>query len=112
MTTNFVQLFQLQSIEQNELAITADIQNKAILVFTGTTIIFLPLSFFTSYFGMNLQGIINTNRDETWFWKVCGTVAFMIVVVSMMYAFRLNLPGFSRRRTPSNDQIRKPITHI
>lgn len=41
------QLFQLRTIEQNELAIIADSNNKAILVFTVVTIIFLPLSFFT-----------------------------------------------------------------
>ncbi|RYP19187.1 hypothetical protein DL765_003502 [Monosporascus sp. GIB2] len=29
--------------------------NKAIFVFTGVTVIFLPLSFFTSYFGMNFK---------------------------------------------------------
>ncbi|KAL8866196.1 MAG: hypothetical protein Q9174_006444, partial [Haloplaca sp. 1 TL-2023] len=40
-------LFQLRSIEQNELAIVSDSQNKAVLIFTGVTIVFLPLSFFT-----------------------------------------------------------------
>ena len=42
-----IQLFQLRTIEQNELAIIAESNNKAILVFTVVTIIFLPLSFFT-----------------------------------------------------------------
>ena len=42
-----VQLFQLRTMEQNELAIIAESNNKAILVFTVVTIIFLPLSFFT-----------------------------------------------------------------
>ncbi|KAF2431559.1 hypothetical protein EJ08DRAFT_586952 [Tothia fuscella] len=81
-------LFQLRSIEQNELAIVADSQNKAILVFTGVTIVFLPLSFFTSYFGMNLKGIQSTDRDEHWFWTVCGSIAFVIILISMLYAFR------------------------
>jgi Mg2+ and Co2+ transporter CorA len=84
------QLFQLRSIEQNELAIVADSQNKAILVFTAVTIIFLPLSFFTGYFGMNLRGV-GENKDESWFWEVCGTIAFLIIVGSMVYAFRYNL---------------------
>jgi hypothetical protein len=85
------QLFQLRSIEQNELAIVADSQNKAILVFTGVTIVFLPLSFFTGYYGMNLKGIQNTDKDEKWFWRVCGIVAFVIIGGSMMYAFRHRL---------------------
>jgi len=83
-------LFQLRSIEQNELAIVADSQNKAILIFTIVTIIFLPLSFFTGYFGMNLKGV-GLNKDESWFWEVCGTVAFLIIVGSMVYAFRYRL---------------------
>ncbi|KAF2398200.1 hypothetical protein EJ06DRAFT_127188 [Trichodelitschia bisporula] len=81
-------LFQLRSIEQNELAIVADSQNKAILVFTGVTIVFLPLSFFTGYFGMNLKGIQNSEHGQEWFWKLCGTIAFVIILFSMMYAFR------------------------
>lgn len=36
---------------QVNLAIRNESQNKSILVFTVITVIFLPLSFFTSYFG-------------------------------------------------------------
>ncbi|KAE8864905.1 hypothetical protein PTNB73_05793 [Pyrenophora teres f. teres] len=81
-------LFQLRSIEQNELAIIADTQNKAIFAFTGFTIVFLPLSFFTSYFGMNLKGIIDTDKSEEYYWKVFGSVAFGIVLLVCLYAFR------------------------
>ena len=90
-------LFQLRSIEQNELAIVSDSQNKAILVFTGVTIVFLPLSFFTSYYGMNLTGIATTVKDEAWFWKVCGSAAFAIVVIVTLGAFRHNLRSLLRR---------------
>jgi Mg2+ and Co2+ transporter CorA len=86
-----MQLFQLRSIEQNELAIVADIQNKAILVFTGVTIVFLPLSFFTSYYGMNLKGIIDTTKTVSYFWRVCGSVAFVIIVLAILGAFRHRL---------------------
>lgn len=82
------QLFQLRSIEQNELAIMADTQNKAIFVFTAVTIVFLPLSFFTSYFGMNLQGIQGTDRTEGDFWRVCGSVSFSLLFLTVLYAFR------------------------
>ncbi|KAL8809815.1 MAG: hypothetical protein Q9223_007872, partial [Gallowayella weberi] len=67
-------LFQLRTMEQNEIALIAESNNRAILVFTGVTIIFLPLSFFTSYFGMNLKGVVDTDRTERFFWAVCGTV--------------------------------------
>lgn len=84
-------LFQLRSIEQNELAIVNDSQNKAIFVFTGVTIVFLPLSFFTSYYGMNLSGIVGTSKTEAFFWKICGTAGFLIVLIVALGAFRHRL---------------------
>lgn len=87
----FFQLFQLRSIEQNELAIVSDSQNKAILVFTGVTIVFLPLSFFTSYYGMNLRGIIDSGLTQGYFWRVCGSIAFAIVMIVALGAFRHRL---------------------
>ncbi|KAL8698603.1 MAG: hypothetical protein Q9224_001780 [Gallowayella concinna] len=81
-------LFQLRSIEQNELAIVSDSQNKAVLIFTGVTIVFLPLSFFTSYYGMNLSTIVDTPRTEGYFWKVCGSAALFIVLVVTLGASR------------------------
>ena len=97
-------LFQLRSIEQNEMAIVSDSQNKAILVFTGVTIVFLPLSFFTSYYGMNLQGIVNSNLDVRHFWKVCGTIAFAIVLLVTLGAFR------HRLRRMLMGRVGRPIT--
>ena len=91
-------LFQLRSIEQNELAIVSDSQNKAILVFTGVTIVFLPLSFFTSYYGMNLSGIVSTVKDENYFWKVCGSATVAIVLLITLGAFRHNLRRLLRSR--------------
>ena len=85
------QLFQLRTIEQNELAIIAESNNKAILVFTVVTIIFLPLSFFTSYFGMNLQGIVNTDRTERYFWAVCGSVTIFVVSMTVLFGFKNRL---------------------
>lgn len=47
LKTSLDVLFQIQTIEQNELAIITESNNKAILVFTVVTVIFLPLSSFT-----------------------------------------------------------------
>ncbi|KAI4125314.1 MAG: hypothetical protein LQ338_004328 [Usnochroma carphineum] len=91
-------LFQLRSIEQNELAIVSDSQNKAILIFTGVTIVFLPLSFFTSYYGMNLSSIVNTEKTEGYFWKLCGSIALIIVVVVALGAFRHHLRNVWKSR--------------
>ncbi|KAL8675232.1 MAG: hypothetical protein Q9168_000352 [Polycauliona sp. 1 TL-2023] len=81
-------LFQLRSIEQNELAIVSDSQNKAVLIFTGVTIVFLPLSFFTSYYGMNLSTIVATTKTEGYFWRVCGSIALFIVLFVTLGASR------------------------
>lgn len=96
------ELFQLRSIEQNELAIVNDSQNKAILIFTGVTIVFLPLSFFTSYYGMNLSTIVGTAKTEGYFWKVCGSIALCIVVIVSLGAFRHHLKNAWKSRRPVN----------
>lgn len=98
-------LFQLRSIEQNELAIISDSQNKAIMVFTGVTIIFLPLSFFTSYYGMNLTGIVGTTLTESYFWKVCGSVAFLIVLLVVVGAYRHRLRRMTHRRMKTSSSM-------
>ncbi|KAL8706622.1 MAG: hypothetical protein Q9201_000369 [Fulgogasparrea decipioides] len=83
--------FQLKTIEQNERALLAETNNQAILVFTVVTVIFLPLSFFTSYFGMNLGGIADTDKRETYFWKVCGSTTLMIVIMTLLFGFKRRL---------------------
>jgi hypothetical protein len=39
---------------------------------------------------MNLKGV-GVNKDERWFWEVCGTIAFVIIALSMLYAFRYRI---------------------
>lgn len=81
-------------MEQNELTLLAESNNRAILVFTILTIIFLPLSFFTSYFGMNLKGIADTGRTERYFWTVCGSVTAFVVGLTIIFGFKERLHGW------------------
>ena len=78
-----MQVFQQQNIELNELAIVADSQNSAILIFTTVTIVFLPLSFLTSYFGMNLRGVVDTTHNQTFFWRIC--IAFATALLGWVF---------------------------
>ncbi|KAF2744715.1 hypothetical protein M011DRAFT_164948 [Sporormia fimetaria CBS 119925] len=60
---------------------------KAILVFTIVTIVFLPLSFVSSFFGMNFSDIRDMAATQEQFWKVavgltCGTVG-----AALLFAF-------------------------
>ena len=40
---------------------------------------------------MNLQGVANTSKSEAYFWKVCGSTAFVIVCMVVLYAFKESL---------------------
>ncbi|KAI0100926.1 hypothetical protein GGR51DRAFT_531416 [Nemania sp. FL0031] len=82
-------------IEQNDRSVVADTMNKAILLFTGITVVFLPLSFITSYLGMNLSDIRETNIDQAWFWKYLGSTGLVISVSSILYTWRIQLKSLS-----------------
>jgi hypothetical protein len=53
------------------------------LVFTALTIIFLPLSFFTSYFGMDPSFSEINSRV---FWIITGPVTVGIIVTVLVFA--------------------------
>ncbi|KAG9191011.1 hypothetical protein G6011_09099 [Alternaria panax] len=63
-----------QIIEINE-----EDHGKAIMVFTVVTVIFLPLSFVTSYFGMNTADIRDMNQEQSLFWSVAIPLTFVTV---------------------------------
>ncbi|KAF2830828.1 hypothetical protein CC86DRAFT_343869 [Ophiobolus disseminans] len=60
---------------------------KAILVFTMVTIIFLPLSFISSFFGMNFSDIRNMEQSQSLFWIVAGSLTVGTVAFSVFLAF-------------------------
>lgn len=93
-------LLQFRVLEQQELTVkqshtatqqqilaidearSSRIQSRAVFIFTTITIIFMPLSFFTSYFGMNLTDIANTAYTSTYFWMTAGPItAFILLAI-------------------------------
>lgn len=60
---------------------------KAILVFTVVTIIFLPLNFVSSFFGMNFADIRDTTQTQWLFWAVALCVTAGVVALSLFVAF-------------------------
>ena len=60
---------------------------KAILVFTVVTIIFLPLNFVSSFFGMNFSDIRNMEKTQWLFWAVAICVTVGVVASSVFLAF-------------------------
>ncbi|OAL53758.1 hypothetical protein IQ07DRAFT_501866 [Pyrenochaeta sp. DS3sAY3a] len=97
-----VQLLQSQAVElealehrtqylreqlKQSVEILEEDHGKAILVFTMITTIFLPLSFATSFFGMNTSDIRNTNRSQTFFWAIAIPVTAGIVFSAVLLAY-------------------------
>ena len=58
-------------------------QNESMKQLTVVTIIFLPLSFMTGYFGMNFTDFWSIHHNESYFWKVALPVAFAVIVFLM-----------------------------
>ena len=60
---------------------------KAILVFTIVTIIFLPLSFISSFFGMNFSDIRDMETTQGLFWIIAGSLTIGTVAFAIFVAF-------------------------
>jgi hypothetical protein len=60
---------------------------KAILVFTIVTIVFLPLSFVSSFFGMNTTDIRNMSSNQSIFWIVSSSLTVGVVGFAIFLAF-------------------------
>jgi len=57
-------------------------------VFTFVTLLFLPLSFVTSFMGMNVTDIRNTKFSQKIFWVTGLPVALVVVLIALLYAYR------------------------
>jgi Mg2+ and Co2+ transporter CorA len=65
--------------------------SKAIFVFTVVAAIFLPLSFVTSYLGMNTIDIRGMNNSQSTFWAVALPVTFCVVTLAVLAAYKGDL---------------------
>ncbi|KAK3322643.1 hypothetical protein B0H66DRAFT_211550 [Apodospora peruviana] len=68
-----------QEIAVNE-AKTLRFQSRSVFIFTAITIVFLPLSFFTSYFSMDVASTLSSPYESEMFWKICGPISGTIIV--------------------------------
>lgn len=58
-------------------------QNESMKQLTVVTIIFLPMSFLTGYFGMNFTDFWSIHHPESYFWKIAIPVAFATTMFLM-----------------------------
>lgn len=72
------------------LEINDEDHGKAIMVFTVVTVIFLPLSFATSYFGMNTADIRDMNQTQSLFWAVAIPLTILTVGGCMLIGYNGN----------------------
>ncbi|KAF7670940.1 hypothetical protein GT037_010904 [Alternaria burnsii] len=73
----------------------ASVQGRAVMLFTIITVIFLPLSFFTSYFGQNVKEFTgDEGNPSTWhLWRVATPITVVVIVVALLVAFYITQSG-------------------
>ena len=77
------------SIQNIQLVETfQDDNSKAIFVFTIVTILFLPMSFVASFFGMNVIGISASTTTLRHFWSISLPLTFGIVIPCTVIALK------------------------
>ncbi|KAJ4305064.1 hypothetical protein N0V90_000594 [Kalmusia sp. IMI 367209] len=81
------QITKTAQVLRYNLEIAEEGQSKAILVFTLVTIIFLPLSFVASLFGMNTTDIRGIDKNQTIFWVVALPLTAIIGGLSLLVAY-------------------------
>ena len=75
-------------LARNQTEVAAE-QSRAVMIFTIFTIIFLPLSFFASVFGMNSRewSGIETNPTLPTILKYMGVISLAVIVIALLVAF-------------------------
>lgn len=82
-----VQAENARHLATQSISLKAENNSKAILVFTVTTVTFLPMSFVTSYLGMNTSDLRNMDSGQTLFWAIGAPLAFIVLSAALVAAF-------------------------
>ncbi|PVH82109.1 hypothetical protein DL98DRAFT_514177 [Cadophora sp. DSE1049] len=72
--------------------------SKAIFIFTVVAAVFLPLSFVTSYLGMNTVDIRDMNRSQSIFWATAVPATFGVVTLAILAAYRDAVREWAREK--------------
>ncbi len=78
----------LSDSTKQALEITEEDHGKSIMVFTVVTVIFLPLSFVTSYLGMNTNDIRNMNNNQSLFWEIALPLTFVVMALCVFISYK------------------------
>jgi hypothetical protein len=72
---------------RHNISIAEEGNSKAIFIFTLVTIIFLPLSFVSSVFGMNTVDVRDMASTQTLFWAIALPVTAAVGGISLLAAY-------------------------
>lgn len=78
----------LERRAKHRIEILEEDHGKAIFVFTLVTAVFLPLSFVTSYMGMNTADIRDMRETQGRFWMIAVPVTVMVMVTAAFLAYK------------------------
>ncbi|ETS79588.1 hypothetical protein PFICI_09441 [Pestalotiopsis fici W106-1] len=83
-----MRLTKMENKLRQRIEIQDEDQGKAIMIFTIVTIIFLPLSFVTSFLGMNTADIRDMENSQTLFWIIAMPVSALVLSVTGILAWK------------------------
>lgn len=72
---------------KQSLEIYEEDHGKAIQAFTIVTVIFLPLSFVTSFFGMNTADVRDMSSGQSLFWAIALPLTFVTIGATMLIGY-------------------------
>lgn len=90
-------------------------QSRSVMIFTIVTIIFLPLSFFSSVFGMNVSNWSGTptNPSLDYVILVMATISLLVIVIALAAAFNVYLRRAMHRISRRFwHRIARPLWHL
>ena len=77
----------IQMMAAQSISLKSEANNRAIVIFTIVTIVFLPLSFVTSFFGMNTADIRDINNKQWIFWASAMPLTVIVVLAALMTGY-------------------------
>ncbi|CAI4214319.1 unnamed protein product [Parascedosporium putredinis] len=81
------QAHSLRNEVKQAIEIIEEDHGKAIRVFTVVTLFFLPMSFVTSFMGMNTTDIRDMNSDQKLFWVTAVPVTALVIAIAFTYGY-------------------------